>query len=280
MIINYSNNPKQKYLELHINGQNEQSEKLRLNIIPESLFRYQPASEERIKTLQNKKIYLSDPQKFDDPFDTNGLCWNKEDIFQAFKKVNPKLELKELDNFPEWILNEIKKDLLVVCFSEDLYNLPLWGSYAEKNTGFVIEYNFKKLNPDNILIKNLYPVLYSKYKFDFTKVLCELINLLYQTKNNPPDKYNPAAPILSYCLLIKHISWSYQNEWRLFNFENKNEYSDIVPTAIYSGLNSTPETKAKLEEVAKSLECDFFTTLLPKDHDKEFIYHYEKQSNI
>lgn len=270
MKINYSKENKQKYIELYINGQKERSKKLKSNIIPERLFRYQPAEEKRFETLSDKELFLSNISDFDDPFDTNGLCWNNEIIFKTFKDINPMITEEKTEDFPKFIVKLIKTGILTVCFSEDLYNLPLWGTYANKNSGFVLEYNFKKLGIESRLTKNLFPVLYRPKKFDFTQYLCDSIK---EIKNE--IKNNQRSSILFYCLLIKHESWSFQQEWRLFNFQKEQKIKDITPTAIYVGLQSTKDTIKRLKDISEKIKCDFYITKLPKNNEAEFIYKYD-----
>lgn len=156
-----SKNPKLGYIQLLYFNKVEESRKLKFDTIPTKLFRYQPVSNCRLKTLSKNELFLTHPYDFDDPYVSMGVFWNSQRLHNILRKKGKYRSIKGIDAFIEKdLLNNIRKSVRMVCFSENLDNLPLWGTYADKNKGFVVEYNFKQLGIDSDLTQYLYPVLY------------------------------------------------------------------------------------------------------------------------
>jgi hypothetical protein len=55
-----------------LNGQFDQAKKLKMEIIPKRLFRFQPPKINRFSTVQNRQLFLNSASNFDDPFDSIG----------------------------------------------------------------------------------------------------------------------------------------------------------------------------------------------------------------
>lgn len=78
-------NTKLLFLTRRIEGKRELSYKDKYHIIPDRLFRYEKATYERLKTLENNELYMSSVVSFNDPFDCKGFYWNTNDIYEYSK---------------------------------------------------------------------------------------------------------------------------------------------------------------------------------------------------
>lgn len=268
-INNFSNNPKLRYIQLFMANKIEESKRLKFDIIPPRLFRYQPVADCRIKTLSENELFLSPTYDFDDPYDSMGVFWDSQKLHEILQEKNFNRSPEDIDAYIAKLLNNIRKKVKTVCFSEDLDNLPLWGTYADKNKGFVTEYNFKQLGINSNLTKYLYPVLYEPYKISLTGAFSHLFESLGETNS-------PLVYVLYFHQLVKHESWSYQKEWRLLSIEGEKTIKlPIKPSAIYAGVRSDQESRKSLREIAKQLGCQYCELRLGSFTEEKFVYNLE-----
>ena len=151
-----------------------------------------------------------------------------------------KITQKELNDFEssyigvitESIENEnIKKLFKVSSFAESNDSLLMWGHYANKHTGFCIEYDIEPLSINDPLTKSLYPVVYSNEFVDLTEYY------LHKTENPNLDYLLPV-------LIKKSLEWKYEEEWRLIIIDNTEigiEFPMPKPKAIYLGSKFNPD---------------------------------------
>lgn len=171
-----------------------------------------------------------------------------------------------LDDQMDTMFKNALKPLKMTCFSSKLYNLPLWGNYAESGSGFVVEYDFQKLGIDSDFTKQLYPVIYQEEREEISKVL----KLLFETTIT--GKYHPLLKLLFYKNLIKHVSWSYESEWRLIFLDQDNLIKlPIKPTAIYITDRCNEKNETRLKLISQKLDCNLIK-LIPTSNNKKFIF--------
>ncbi len=58
------------------------------------------------------------------------------------------------------VIEEMRKDVFVFCFSEVWDSILMWAHYANNYNGYCIEYDVKQVK--KYMTDNLYPVLYEK----------------------------------------------------------------------------------------------------------------------
>jgi len=146
-------------------------------VYPEYLYRYRPVTVSTIDALQRNRLYYSNANYYDDPFDTlinikfdqfnrnaieffskhlnpedirafgKGLKINEDDIYGAISLIN-KLEVDKLIlKIDEYLRDNtqalLKENLWSVCFSERGDNEVLWLKYADRYKGFCVIYDMK-----------------------------------------------------------------------------------------------------------------------------------------
>lgn len=261
-----------KYLTLLYEGKITDALEYKTENINPILYRFERFEECRLNTLEDSKIFLSNPTTFNDVFDTKGIYYSEEFIKSFYKKIpNISISLEDLTLALEKVLNEYYDHCGITCFTEDINNFPMWWSYADNRRGFCIEYDFsdyKKSNGD--FLHNLHPVIYTSEKFNFEKLLRPILEQILD------DNFNniPAQIIFHYLLgTIKHKSWSYEKEWRYIELLNKCQFDFPVKVkAIYLGDNFLPSNIPRMVEISNKLNCELYQMTAPNHTEKSYSF--------
>lgn len=227
-------------------------------------------------------MYLRELNELNDPFEGELPCDFRENvkvkINNKFKKNN--IEIIHLNsnvknNYNELIKNrweEIKKEMNIVCFTENNDIIPMWSHYGDNHKGICIEYDFNK----NLFIKNeCFPVYYVTDANN--NELCEKI-----LKNNSEKE------LFSQFFLRKGENWNYEKEWRLIipkNINNSNikifykkdkKYLKFMkPNAVYLGY----KIKKNDENYIKDL-CNFNNIPIYKMNKDKSGYNFKTDTII
>lgn len=208
-----------------------------------------------LENLFKSRVYLNNPNKFNDPFDSvynfnidsnillnealNSIKVNNND-YEKIKQelINNKEEI--LDNVDKIISKHVKDNnnsyrnkTWVTCFSERYNSILMWSHYADSHKGFCIEYDFSNEKELSCLLS---PVLYIDQTYDIRE-----------------HDFNGEG--LEFCTLLKSIEWNYEKEWRITicNLENaRNEFLTICkPTAIFLGACIKDDNRKLLIDFAR-----------------------------
>lgn len=240
------------------------------------LYRFEPEVGERIDSLELGKLWMSDPAKFNDPFDIHQRIDNKADKhhFSEENLSNAIKALYKFKNFEDahWIFDESSfgqlKDWIedgarhmhdpfhamqhgisghiakfgVQCFSKNWDILLSWAHYASAHAGFCIEY---ELQPMPFVISNSELAMYEvEYSNRLPKI--SVPNILLNPKRAMQE-----------ILACKSLDWSYEQEVRIVHFEQQNQLVDIGEglkiSALISGLKMSGDHKEQLKQKAKAL---------------------------
>ncbi|KHD37222.1 hypothetical protein NL50_07830 [Clostridium acetobutylicum] len=231
-----------RFIELLFYGEKEEAYKLKFDHFPRRLYKYEVIDEKRLIALKNNKIWFANPDKLNDPFDSCGVFFDKKVLCNYTNK-------KSIDEY----IDGLKRNIKVCCFSEELNSMPMWAHYANNHTGICIEYDFSKLNYMSEFSKYIFPIRYETEKYDITKFLERIFK----------EEAEERMYLLFFLMQIKHVSWSYEKEWRIIlkAYEDKNEgiVCPIKPEGIYLGLNCSEENKEKLKRiVVENIKCPIY----------------------
>ena len=120
--------------------------------IPDTLFKYYSLTDddklnlEKMKTLEQKQIFMSDVKHLNDPFDNKAYFYNSEALkkYERLKKCGGKL----IDDFSSF--NKVTS-----LTSNNVNSMPMWAHYANNHKGFCVSYDMKS----NIRLSgNTFPV--------------------------------------------------------------------------------------------------------------------------
>ena len=144
----------------------------------------------------------------------------------------------------EELKQKINELIVVSCFAERPDNILMWSHYANKHTGFCVEYDFSKLKSAEAKLM-LFPVIYSQKRpmlpmklFDFS----DLNNVKLAEGDFPLSEIIEA-------MLTKSDIWQYEEEWRIVCFlKNLNEQKlvESMASKVYLGVNIKKEDEEKI----------------------------------
>lgn len=224
--------------------------------IPSKLYKYGSFNNPHWKEMIYKaQIYLSSAKVFNDPFDCRANFNYKKAVNSGdFRKELLKRHLEtEVDSLSEEmvqnIIEDMRADVFVFCFSEIYDSLLMWAHYANNYNGFCIEYDMKQVR--EYLTDNLYPVLYEKEYIDITD------NLIHINNNTG-----------LICNLVKAEEWSYEKEWRIVKYKQKSIYLRKALKAIYLGKNCSDENKDEIIKWAEENNKEVYNIEVSKTEYK------------
>ncbi|MDO6612633.1 DUF2971 domain-containing protein [Shewanella sp. 1_MG-2023] len=186
---------------------------------PKKLYKYEAFSVQSLKNLQSRTLYFGSPLNFNDPYDCAIRAKISEPTSSEIKVLQeflykdaetPDITLGALknsnnDNFNTLIknlsdhrvrsyINRNMKNIGVTCFSECNDDHLMWSHYADKQTGFCLEFDTSQKMFSQVR-KVEYPDTYPEIN---------AVNLLVH------QKYGTCIDHL----YIKSESWEYEKEWR------------------------------------------------------------------
>nr|VFJ88442.1 MAG: Protein of unknown function (DUF2971) [Candidatus Kentron sp. H]VFJ92827.1 MAG: Protein of unknown function (DUF2971) [Candidatus Kentron sp. H]VFJ94786.1 MAG: Protein of unknown function (DUF2971) [Candidatus Kentron sp. H] len=166
----------------------------------------------------------------------------------------------------------VQQGTRICSFSARVDSTVMWGHYADKHTGFAIEYDVTSWPDGEIRRRMLYPVVYRRELFDATKYLLQAI---------PKKDFNNLYGLIA--AIHKSPDWSYENEWRFVllwdeAFPNRN-YPMPKPSAVYVGSRITPENKARLSEIAAKKRIPIYRMDLSTSEFKLVPHEMESTEN-
>jgi len=188
------------------------------------LYQYQELKDEYLGTIYDKKLFLSNPNNFNDPFD----CWGAIDINAVLQleseelarflfkfgkgnySVNSILEVNKnapkqlqqlISGFDKHMNKVIGEYLNCSCFTSSWDNELMWSHYADKHRGICVGFDIS--NWKSFEGYQFGPVQYKNQK---------PINLL-ELFNNDLSKFTQKTA--HQLILTKNPDWHYEKEWRL-----------------------------------------------------------------
>ncbi len=166
------------------------------------------------------------------------------DLPNKLNDENIKLQMEELIK----MAINAKEKIGICSLTEHKDNEWMWNNYADKSTGYCVEYDFGNSN----LKQKLYPVIYEDNRETniILKIAGNFIGQLLRTFSQ--NKIESDISQFLRLFLTKDTIWSYQNEWRLIGEANGIVKSAPKVKAIYLGKNVSNENRLKMEEYCKN----------------------------
>lgn len=263
---------------------------------PQSFFKYRKLNDRTLDIIRENYIWLAEITTLNDPFECsiqfdNDKCLREyyssstfktnfkeltghdlsdkeiKSLIRSDKPFERYIELCKIKNIPfgmtadqqiekiqkRWneIVEETNRKLRICSFSLIKDSLLLWSHYSDEHKGICLEYDFREVDIVSTFIQ---PVIYRDKVFK--------IGLF--------EEYSTMRMIGS--SLIKSKDWSYEHEWRVTIFRQKDYFPQKIavpfPKAIYLG------TRFHLNE--RKLQNE----LMQLANDRKIpIYYMEKHSN-
>lgn len=264
------NQLKDDYIQLLTSNEMERAFSLKNKMLPNTLFRYEKFDFKRLTTLENGHIYLSNPGRFNDIYDSVGLYYS--DIFKQSIMTRLGIAFETFKFSFDYLLAIYYESSGIACFTEDRDNFPMWWSYADNHSGFCVEYDIDdafKNNPKNC--DEIFPVIYSTEKANFDKLLIRL------TDNAQENEPLVRPEMLLFHILLgttKHKSWSYEREWRCIRV-GAHGASDFAPKvkAVYLGSKFDITNIPYIESIARKRNFNVYQ-LSPTSFEQKSQYSF------
>lgn len=189
--------------------------KYRLNI---PLFKYFSKIDYAIDCIKEKRVYLSNPSEFNDPFDSS--------IY------NEGIGMDGKDDINNSGLLRFGK---VCCFSEIKDSILMWSYYGDNHRGICLEFDLSRLDP-NLPINS------------------EIMQSIDRVQYSPiRPKGNIFEMIDSNFAITKADVWSHENEWRIVCITGEDFLPFDCVTRIILGANFDTNNNF-CEELLKTAE--------------------------
>jgi len=213
------------------------------------LYKYLPADLAGVVFAEDSQVTLkfSEPKDFNDPYElflATDFGGNPEMLACYAEAIG------DLPQYP------------TTCFSRSPIVIPMWAHYAYNHAGFVIEFSeeaileaFGEARFNNVDYKDGPPR-------DFSDLVARVLHI-----GKPRYTYFLQGAVVNAAYFTKATCWSYEQERRMVvGAEDVSKSHDLmlmsIPitcvSSIICGARATPETKAKLEEVADRLSANFY----------------------
>ncbi len=222
--------------------------------IPDTLFKYYSLTndtalnEQKLETLRQAKIFMSDPKYLNDPFDNKAYFYIPDKLkkHKRLKKCGGKL----IDDFSAY-------SKVSAFTSNNVNSMPMWAHYANNHAGFCVSYDMKS---NKQLSSCTFPVQYTDQRIDITSLMDQQIQIMNKEikiqsgagkKEILLDDLSLVFVTLLFCN-IKHLSWSYENEFRCTTgaIAPGMPYVDAMPKEIFIGLNCLPMNFDRIIRIA------------------------------
>ena len=160
-------------------------------------------------------------------------------------------------------LRDFLSKLTVTCFSASGWNNQLmWSHYANSYSGICVEYDFGKMND---FIGFMYQVKYSSVRPTVSLKDLGLSSFQKDENGNLITDEVDIKSIFSY-LLSKNKCWSYEEEWRIINTEEKPYTPRFVNApfvkSITLGLEVDEMCRQLLWDVCQELNIDCYQLVI------------------
>lgn len=169
------------------------------------------------KIIKNSQLHFSNPETFNDPFDSN-------------------LQIELVANEP---IDSFKNKIGICCLSAKGNKILMWSHYADKHNGICLKFDAKKLR-NSLGLKEGKP----------TSILKVIYDEEYPKKTD--DLQLKVKKFFSY----KHKDWNYEEEYRLIRGEAINENISFSPEALIGvifGCKTSIEVKDELTKIVHRL---------------------------
>lgn len=242
--------------------------------IPDYLYKYYSLTDDdslnklKLTTLDEGKIFMSDPKDFNDPFDGKAFFYNKD-------------KLSEIDRLKEHngsIIDDFTKFWKVTSLTgNDYNNMPMWAHYSNNHAGYCVCYNMK--DKSNLYLNSsTFKVQYvedrvdiTDFIYDYTKKVAEIIdrNISMGIKTTVITNIS-LIYIAIYLSFLKMKTWDYEDEYRcsLGKTPDGNNYCTAIPCSIYIGAKCTKENEERLIEIAKKYKIPVFKMFYEDSNQK------------
>lgn len=225
----------------------------------------------KFKSLNNDQIWLSRFHNLNDPFEYKSMYIKYDELSAKGWPTNI------LDDY----LERMKNIYLIGSFTTNLVdNMPMWAYYSNNHQGFCVEY-------DVLNAKAIYPISYEDERVGIASILTSIFNLVDKISkgqiNEKDEEFQFYMALITHFALIKHKSWSNENEYRVLHADfGGNNLGACIPSIrvgllarkIFAGTQCSGENKKRISEIAKHIGVSAYEMYLD-DKEEEYKLSYK-----
>jgi len=224
------------------------------------LYKYQAINKMVLSNLAHRKLWVSFPSVFNDPFEFRLQRTNDVRGLEELRKQNPHLgHLNDADLVKRAIegYESHIRSWGVICFTEVPDSILMWSHYADLHRGICLGFCGREEaeNPNDIA---LYQVVYEEEypELDFSKIW-----------------YKDG---LAKILWTKHVGWAHEQEWRLIHADvaanRLIDYPGRLNKIIF-GLRTTQADRYLVKSILKAEEdVEYFEVV---QDDRKYKLHIQ-----
>lgn len=219
---------------------------------PGKLYKYESFTAQSLRNLKSQTLYFGSPSNFNDPYDcaikakvrkpTDEEIDEFRTIYSSYadlpETAREALKSASSESLRKWLMNVSQdsmnslaekniRDRGVTCFSERNNEPLMWSHYADKQSGFCLEFDTGYEPLSNI----------KKVKYQSEMPILSITDALV---NNNYDQF-----LELYC--TKSKSWSYEKEWRCIHEVSGTKFT--YETAALTGVYFGPEIDNEALEI-------------------------------
>lgn len=249
--------------------------------IPNLLFKFyslsdnQELNENKLQTLNNQEIFMSDIKEFNDPFDGKAFYYRHGELakYPRLAHVNGRM----IDDFTGFI----KATSLT---ENDMNCLPMWAHYSNNHKGYCVAYNMRD-SRNSALSACTFPVQYTDQRLDITSLMEKYAdNISLQMDMLGGKKQHQILIddlsiiyIAQFMYNVKQLSWQYEREYRCSMGATAEgmPFCHAAPEAIYIGMNCSEEHRRRLVSIAQNLAIPAYQMIFDEQAE-----HYELKTML
>lgn len=216
-----------------------------------SLYKYRAVNDRALEGLRNNKLWISQPNSFNDPFDCNTDNYDPDKIelgtISILAKSGLNLDFSESSNRRNF--NKLRhgkfvekaNEFGVLCLATNCESTLMWSHYSDSHRGFCMEFErIGNCELDDLEIPR--PVSYSRY--------CPNIDL---DKSWDLSSIDPFRLELCKLVLVKAEEWQYEREWRcIYRHGNRLvDYPGKLKSIIW-GMRTSEDDKIAVRDILKN----------------------------
>lgn len=255
-----------KYEDLLESGKFKEASAYRASFIPDVLYKFislyddstsadkreEERNLKRFSSLERGEIWFSSKEAMNDPFEFTGIYIDEAKMRNSGWDAD--------------LLAKIKQDFLdsffLASFTTNMSdNLPMWAHYANNHAGYCVKYEVgKNANVHRVLyLSKRYPIANGIQKFVGYGCMQNDETVLPEKREIAKAEFQKCLAVIQEMYKIKHTSWEYENEFRLFCDALPGERGrnisaasvGLIPTDVYCGVNCSDKHIEKIRSISE-----------------------------
>lgn len=256
----------EKYENLLVNNSFNEATAYRASFIPDFLYKFVSLSandtkisksdkemdEKKFFSLENGEIWFSSREAMNDPFEFAGIYIDEAKMCKS--GWSPDFSAK--------VKHDLLDSFFLASFTSNVRDsLPMWAHYANNHAGYCVQYKVDRK-------ENIHEVIYLKKRYPLANGIIRLmeyfcmqndLTISPEKREKAKNEYWKLVQFIREMYISKHISWSYENGFRLLwpalpgkPGRNISAASvGLTPTEVYCGVSCSDKHIKKIQSISE-----------------------------